>query len=321
MNAVYYCRVSTEEENQISALKSQIEEAQECIKNNNWNLIDGYVDEGKSGTMTNKRDEYIRLYNDLSTNKFDLIIIKSQDRLMRNVKDWSCSEYVRRGRKNKKDTRGQDKIIVTVKNSGCDNIHIKDEDINNILLEVAKTIFNKDRSKIINKLLFELKREFSKDNTSLQLENLGIERSKILNQKNLLLDKLLEGVITNIDYKRKDNEFEKRLQEISNKDEEIKINVNKYKDIESKVNEIRESLTSNLNDDVSKEKIIKHLETITIYKDTITIELDFFKPINVDYKKEGKKFQYVVSPKYLIPHTDKYRYDGEYREVQVKIAM
>lgn len=136
-----------------------------------------------------------------------------------------------------------------------------------------------------------------------------------------MLDKLLEGVITNTDYKRKDNEFEKRLQEINIKNEEIKINVDKYKDIESRVNEIRESLTSNINDDVSKEKIIKHLETITIYKDTMTIELDFFKPINVDYKKEGKKFQYVVSSKYLIPHTDKYRYDGEYREISVKIAM
>lgn len=423
MKAVYYCRVSTEEENQVSALKSQIEEAQECIKNNNWTLVNGYVDEGKSGTMIAKRDEYIRLFNDLSANKFDVIVIKSQDRLMRNVKDWyvfvdklvtnnkklffyidnkfytpddalitgikailsedfsrelskkqnnahkkrqrdgksvvltsatwgydkinkevvinkkeaeiikliyelyiqgygsrtiskelsnrgiksrsgkdfaevtvrkiirnplykgtavmnktsmdfntkktiknpkeewiyhenavpviisnevweeaniimnkkskhvhadefakrkvgvnlgkydlsskiicgeckskywrryrknvkgeqivdwSCSEYVRRGRKNKKDNRGQDKIVVNTKDSGCDNIHIKDEDINNILLEVAKTIFNKDRTKIINKLLFELKKEFSKDNTSLQLENLEIEKNKILNQK------------------------------------------------------------------------------------------------------------------------------------------
>ena len=32
--------------------------------------------------------EYNRLYEELSENKFDIIVIKSQDRLMRNTRDW-----------------------------------------------------------------------------------------------------------------------------------------------------------------------------------------------------------------------------------------
>lgn len=88
MNAVYYCRVSTEEESQVNALQNQIQEAETCILQNDWELVDSYVDEGRSGTQTKKRSEYIRLINDIDTNKFDIIVVKSQDRLNRNTKDW-----------------------------------------------------------------------------------------------------------------------------------------------------------------------------------------------------------------------------------------
>jgi len=88
LKAVYYARVSTEEEKQLNALEKQCSELESCILNNKWVLIDAYVDEGKSGTTSKKRDEYNRLYNDLEVDKFDILVIKSQDRLMRNVMDW-----------------------------------------------------------------------------------------------------------------------------------------------------------------------------------------------------------------------------------------
>ena len=88
LKAVFYARVSTEEEKQLNALGKQCDDLKECIINNNWEMVDSYIDEGKSGTTTKKRDEYKRLCDDLETDKFDIIVIKSQDRLMRNVMDW-----------------------------------------------------------------------------------------------------------------------------------------------------------------------------------------------------------------------------------------
>ncbi len=58
------------------------------IGENGWKLTDGYVDEGRSGTTTKRRKEYNRLFKDMETDKFDIIVIKSQDRLMRNTKEW-----------------------------------------------------------------------------------------------------------------------------------------------------------------------------------------------------------------------------------------
>ena len=86
--AVIYCRVSTEEEKQLNALEKQIDEARSAVSNNDWFLVDEYVDEGKSGTMVKFRSEFIRLSEDLTSSKFDIIVVKSQDRLMRSTKDW-----------------------------------------------------------------------------------------------------------------------------------------------------------------------------------------------------------------------------------------
>lgn len=88
IRAVFYARVSTQEEQQLKALPKQVEECKDCIKAQGWALVDQYVDEGKSGTRVKGRDEYRRLMDDIELNKFDIIVVKSQDRLQRSAKDW-----------------------------------------------------------------------------------------------------------------------------------------------------------------------------------------------------------------------------------------
>ncbi len=85
--AVIYARCSTEEESQKDALRKQVDEGRACVREMGWILADLYV-ESRSGTTTKGRSEYNRLYEDLAGDRFDIIVIKSQDRLMRNTKDW-----------------------------------------------------------------------------------------------------------------------------------------------------------------------------------------------------------------------------------------
>ncbi len=88
LRAVFYARVSTEEEKQLNALEKQIQENRDVIAQQGWELVGEYIDEGKSGTTTDRRNEYKRLLNNLESDKFDIVVIKSQDRLQRNPKDW-----------------------------------------------------------------------------------------------------------------------------------------------------------------------------------------------------------------------------------------
>lgn len=83
---VFYARVSTEEEKQINALEKQVEELTSFIHlQPNWLLVDGYIDEGKTGTTSKGRHEYNRLYNDMLTDNFDIIVIKDISRMNRNT--------------------------------------------------------------------------------------------------------------------------------------------------------------------------------------------------------------------------------------------
>lgn len=86
--AVFYARVSTQEEQQLKALPKQIQENKDRIKEKGWILVDAYVDEGKSGTVIKRRDEYQRLLDDMEQDKFDVVVVKDQERLQRNTRDW-----------------------------------------------------------------------------------------------------------------------------------------------------------------------------------------------------------------------------------------
>ncbi len=85
--AVIYNRCSTEEEAQVNALEVQAQESREIVWNQGWQLIEQYI-ESQSGTTAGKRTEYQRLLTDMETDRFDIVVIKSIDRLMRSAMDW-----------------------------------------------------------------------------------------------------------------------------------------------------------------------------------------------------------------------------------------
>ena len=89
-----YARVSTASDEQLSSLKTQITHYENYIqKNDQWEYVGVYYDEGISGTKTDKRDGLHRLINDAEHGKIDLILTKSISRFSRNTVD--CLNLVR----------------------------------------------------------------------------------------------------------------------------------------------------------------------------------------------------------------------------------
>lgn len=83
-----YARVSTDEEDQITSYKSQIEYYTEKIKSNpEWQFVGVYADEGISGTQIKHRVEFQRMIDDAKHGKIDIIITKSISRFARNTID------------------------------------------------------------------------------------------------------------------------------------------------------------------------------------------------------------------------------------------
>lgn len=85
---VFYGRVSTEHEAQLSALQNQLQWYDDQLKyHSNWRLIDRYIDEGITGTQAKKRPAFLRMIEDAKKGKFDLIVTREVCRFARNTVD------------------------------------------------------------------------------------------------------------------------------------------------------------------------------------------------------------------------------------------
>ncbi len=74
---VFYGRVSTEHEAQISALENQIEWYDDQAKYHpNWEVLRKYIDEGITGTQAKKRPAFLEMIEDAKKGKFDLIVTR-----------------------------------------------------------------------------------------------------------------------------------------------------------------------------------------------------------------------------------------------------
>lgn len=82
-----YNRCSTDDEKQANALELQAKQSRELCLNRGWTVINQYV-EAVSGTTTKGRTEYMQMLEDMKTDKWEVLVIKSLDRLMRNNGDW-----------------------------------------------------------------------------------------------------------------------------------------------------------------------------------------------------------------------------------------
>lgn len=90
-----YCRVSTDQLEQLSSYEAQVEYYTTYISTHpDYELAGIYADEGISGTNTKKRDQFNKMIEDCKVRKIDMIITKSISRFARNTLD--CLNYVRR---------------------------------------------------------------------------------------------------------------------------------------------------------------------------------------------------------------------------------
>lgn len=89
-----YCRVSTDQAEQLSSYEAQVNYYTTYITNHpDYEMAGIYADEGISGTNTKKREQFNRMIEDCKAGKIDMIITKSISRFARNTLD--CLNYVR----------------------------------------------------------------------------------------------------------------------------------------------------------------------------------------------------------------------------------
>ena len=88
LRVTFYARVSTDKDEQLNSLENQVQYYTELIQSKpNWTYVEGYIDEGISGTSTKKRDRFNRMIADAKAGRFDFIITKEISRFSRSTLD------------------------------------------------------------------------------------------------------------------------------------------------------------------------------------------------------------------------------------------
>lgn len=89
-----YCRVSTDDEEQLTSYEAQQTfYTDKIMKNPDWTMAGIFADEGITGTSARKRPEFLRMIRQCKQKKIDLILTKSISRFARNTVD--CLGYIR----------------------------------------------------------------------------------------------------------------------------------------------------------------------------------------------------------------------------------
>ncbi|MBQ3158770.1 MAG: recombinase family protein, partial [Clostridia bacterium] len=83
-----YARVSTDKDDQANSFESQVKYFTEFIdRQENWQLVKVYSDDGISGTSTKKRVGFNSMIDDVMNGKIDFIVTKEVSRFARNTVD------------------------------------------------------------------------------------------------------------------------------------------------------------------------------------------------------------------------------------------
>ena len=78
-----YCRVSTDEEEQLTSYAAQqTYYTDKIMANKNWTMAGIFADEGITGTSARKRPEFLRMIRLCKQKKIDIILTKSISRFL-----------------------------------------------------------------------------------------------------------------------------------------------------------------------------------------------------------------------------------------------
>ena len=89
-----YCRVSTDEEEQLSSYEAQqAYYTDKIMSNREWTMAGIFADEARSGTSAYRRPEFLRMIRQCKQKKIDIVLTKSISRFARNTVD--CLNYIR----------------------------------------------------------------------------------------------------------------------------------------------------------------------------------------------------------------------------------
>ena len=131
-----------------------------------------------------------------------------------------------------------------------------------------------------------LRQALSRNGSEARRAELERTQQKLIVQKNTLLEKLLDGVISDTDYKTKDQEIQEKLDRVSGQLNALEDDCIQNARLESRIASIRESLENGLIEKAQVEEMISNIKRIDVFPDRLEITFDSWAILGLESEKE-----------------------------------
>ena len=203
------------------------------------------------------------------------------------IVEWKCRKYTLEGRKSKEKARPQISKIGMRGEKGCDNIHLDEEKLFKLLEDVCVERFSVDREAVIRETISLLRQVLEEDQTADKIQSLVFEESRIKEQQDLLLDKLLNGVLSDEMYQRRQQSLESTLKSCREKKKKLEKQSIKNVSRKQRLLEIENNLRNGSDiETATVNEMLEEIDKLIIYPRYMEI---VYNPANVIGMKEGNE--------------------------------
>lgn len=213
---------------------------------------------------------------------------------------WCCQTYLSRGRKNKsaRIPHGTTEEKVSLEGVGCDNIHLKECDIEELCYRISKKFYEKSNEDLIKEVMKILKQTLSQKDDIVEKEQL-LQKSihKITTDREKLLDRYLEGVIAEDIYKVKEKKLIESLhsaQEELSQIAQLKVTPDA---VEERLQQLKEEVAQITDRQLGIKNILSHILKIEVFPERLLVTFDIFPPLEVVVHQINYRKREFIIPK------------------------
>ena len=198
------------------------------------------------------------------------------------VIEWKCSNYLHHGRQAAELRRDRVRKAGRCEDAGCDNVHLDEKKLLSCLERVCgPKQYEPDQKEILGEMLSLMRRTFVESGTAEKRELFEADLRKTEYRKNLLLEKLLEGIIDDRAYQQKNQELQEKIDRCKAQIAQLLDDRMQNGKLEERLLAIRERLDAGIIRQAQTAERISGLEKIVVYPEHMEIRFPLQAPLTV----------------------------------------
>ena len=198
------------------------------------------------------------------------------------IHEWKCRTYLETGRNTGRLDRPQLRRVQLEHVEGCDNVHLDEERLYQLLEKNCLSSYQVDKEKLTRKMIGLLKTVLKEQDLQPEIDRVKMQKKQIKEQTKKLVDKLLDGVLSDQVYTEKQKELDERLENIQAQLNRLEKQNNQKSVLKYRILNIEESLKNgDIIEKASVAGMLEEIDRIVVFPTYLELHFNLSKMIGV----------------------------------------